>query len=37
MEIIKITQIENFSFVTRPANAAKGECKGYGETEELHE
>jgi hypothetical protein len=27
--------IENFSFVTRPANAAKGECKGYGETEEL--
>ena len=27
--------VENFSFVTRPANAAKGECKGYGETEEL--
>ena len=27
--------IENFSFVTRPANAAKGECKGYRETEEL--
>tara|TARA_R100001377_G_C3150135_1_gene95989 strand:+ start:81 stop:764 length:684 start_codon:yes stop_codon:yes gene_type:complete len=27
--------IENFSFVTRPANAAKGECRGYGETEEL--
>lgn len=27
--------VENFSFVTRPANAAKGECRGYGETEEL--
>jgi len=31
----KNNSIENFSFVTRPANAAKGECKGYGETEEL--
>ena len=27
--------IENFSFVTRPANAAKGECKGYKETQKL--
>ena len=27
--------IENFSFVIRSANAAKGECRSYGETEEL--
>ena len=26
--------VENFSFVTRPANAAKGECKGYDDMDE---
>tara|TARA_R100001369_G_C3258334_1_gene157571 strand:+ start:79 stop:762 length:684 start_codon:yes stop_codon:yes gene_type:complete len=31
----KNNSIENFSFVTRQANAAKAECKGYGETEKL--
>ena len=27
--------IENFTFVIKAANAAKGECRSYGETEEL--